>query len=269
MFWVEYCNSNSVFELCLFIVNLELGSCWFHSFIIFLELKFFFLQFKIQGSANPKKEVPFSLSRQRPRIDPISNMRTGSRGFGLPPPGKFRSGHLSGVIPARTIPNDVDESVSASDNDMTSDSEEEVYGGRYSLDSSPQDDRIPTNATAQRFTSERRPEYASDNLYSGDVSSSRETIGRGRVNVAQRVMTGAHRYPVGSNGYTEDESDDSVSSSEFSTTQAGSVSGGLHHARGNASEGYASSVPSRVNAVNASKKVILCFNIRFGFVFKC
>ncbi|KAM7514512.1 hypothetical protein LguiA_004095 [Lonicera macranthoides] len=205
-----------------------------------------------EGSANPKKEVPFSLSSQRPRIDPISNMRIGSRG--LPPPGKFRSGHLSGVIPARTIPNDVDESVSASDNDMTSDSEGEVYGGRYSLDSSPQDDRIPTNATAQRFTSERRPEYASDNLYSGDVSSSRETIGQGRVNVAQRVMRGAHRYPVGSNGYTEDESDDSVSSSEFSTTQAGSVSGGLHQARGNASDGYASSVPSRVNVVNASIK---------------
>ncbi|KAK3030728.1 hypothetical protein RJ639_036532, partial [Escallonia herrerae] len=203
-----------------------------------------------------KREVRSTSNQIRPRLDPISNFRSNT---GLPPPAKFRTANLSGVIPvSRVIRGD---SASNSDNDLTTDSEEEVYGGRYSLDSSPQDDRVSTNAAAQRYynPSERQPqEYASDSVYSDDVNSSRETFGRGRGNVTERLMRGANRYPIGSSVYTEEEeegSSDSVTSSEFSTTQVGgSINGGLPRTKAYASEGYASSVPSRANGENAPIK---------------
>ncbi|KAF5942663.1 hypothetical protein HYC85_020305 [Camellia sinensis] len=180
---------------------------------------------KIQGSVNQKEEVPYSVSNLRRRIDPLSNAQSGGdRGFGLPSPSKFRSGHLSGVIPvSRALPTDVDDIGSASDNDLTTDSEQ-TYGGRYSLDSSsPQDDGDHTNAASKRYynSAQRQTRYASDSVYSGDVSSSRETIGRGNGNVAERLMRGANRYPVGRNGYSEDDISDSAASSEFSSTQVG------------------------------------------------
>ncbi|KAF7142136.1 hypothetical protein RHSIM_Rhsim06G0113600 [Rhododendron simsii] len=85
-------------------------------------------------------------------------------------------------------------------------------GRRYSVDSSPQDDRVPiNNAAAQR----QQPIYASGSVYLDNVTSSREMIGRGNGNEAERMMRGANRYPIGRNGYTEDESSDSVASFEF------------------------------------------------------
>lgn len=192
------------------------------------------------------------------RIDPVLGA---GRGFGLPPPSKFRSGHLppSTIPVSRTIPggNDDIESGSDNENDLTTDSEGEVYGGRYSLDSSPPDDRIPNNA-AHRYgkTSQAQPRYASDSMYS-DVSSSMETVGRAYGNVAERLLSRNGRHPVGQNGngFTEDESSDSAASSEFSTTQVGSINGGLPRRGSYASEGYTSSVPSWINAGNSTKKV--------------
>lgn len=206
---------------------------------------------------NNKKEVPMSMSSQRPRIDPVSSARTGGRGFGMPPTSKFRSGHLPDMIPvSRTIPRQYDYSRSESENDMSTDSEEEVYGGRYSLDSSPQDDRVPSNAAGRRYSNpvERKVQYGSDSMYSEDVSSSRETVGRGRGAVVDRLMKGANRYPVGSNGYTEEESSDSAASSEFSSTVRRSDIG-LPGSKASLSEGYASSVPSWINKQSTSNKV--------------
>lgn len=204
-----------------------------------------------------EKELSHSISNPIHRIDPV---RGAGRGFGLPPPSKFRSGHLpSRTIPvSRTIPGDNDdiESGSDNDNDLTTDSEEEVYGGRYSLDSSPPDNRIPSNAAhGYGKPSQGQPRYASDSMYS-DVSSSMETVGRGYGNVAERLLRGNGRYPVAQNGngFTEDESSDSAASSEFSTTQVGSINGGLPRRGSYASEGYTSSVPSWVNAGRATKK---------------
>lgn len=202
----------------------------------------------------------------------MSNLRLrpgGGRGIGLPQPSNFRSGHLSGVIPvSKTLPgDDLDDSRSASENDMTTDSEDEVYGGRYSLDSSPQDDRVPKNNTAaQRYYSSgqrQQPINASGSVYSDDVTSSRETIGRGNGNVAERLMRGANRYPIGSIGYTEDESSDSAASSEFSSTQVESNNGAGPRARAYATDGYASSVPSRINAESAAVKVCSHFKSSF------
>lgn len=175
----------------------------------------------------------------------------GVRGFGLPPPAKFRSGHLpANAIPVSTM---ADDSGTNSDNDASDDSEGEVYGGRYSLDSSPQDHRVAGGA-AQRYGNLRQmpSRYGSDYAYS-EVSSSRETVaGRPGV-VRNRFMRGNGN--VMQSNFTEDDSSDSAASSEFSTTQVGSVNGTVPRTRAYVSEGYASSVPSRMNVKHATEKV--------------
>lgn len=202
----------------------------------------------------------------RPRIDPITHIRSGSggggggKGFGLPPPSKFRSGHLpTNAIPVRTIPVDGDESGSASDNDRTSDSEDGIYGGRYSPDSSPQDDRVPSASAAHRYSGNRsqgQAHYGSDYTYS-DVSSSMDTVVGRHKPAAEKLVRGTGKYSVARNGYTEDESSDSAASSEFSTSQAGggSINSGVPPNRAYVSEGYASSVASQKNLGSAAQKV--------------
>ncbi|KAL3528233.1 hypothetical protein ACH5RR_012889 [Cinchona calisaya] len=67
-----------------------------------------------------------------------------------------------------------------SDNDISTDLEEEIYGGRYSLDSSPQDDRVPSNSNAPKYRNsvlrQACPEYANDAMYLDDLTLSRETV---------------------------------------------------------------------------------------------
>ena len=142
---------------------------------------------------------------------------------------------------------------------MSTESDEEVYGGRYSLESSPQDERVP-NATAHRYGNpvQRQARYGSDYMYS-DVSSSMETVVGRRGNLAERLVRGNGRYPVGRNGYTEDESSDSAASSEFSSTQVGSINGAVPRGRAYVSGGYASSVPSQANVDSAAEKVCKYF----------
>ncbi|KAK7385380.1 hypothetical protein VNO78_31097 [Psophocarpus tetragonolobus] len=202
-----------------------------------------------------EKDGPISNNGLRSRNDPISGMKSGAgRGFGLPPPAKFRSGHLpANAIPVSTVmPSETGDSGSNSDNDDGFESEDEVYGGRYSLDSSPQDRRIP-NGAARRFgnPSQRGPWYASDYTYS-EVSSSRETLAGRPGTVRDPMMRGAAN--VRQSGFTEDDSSDSAASSEFSTTQVGSINGALPRSRTYLSEGYASSVPSRINVKSAAVK---------------
>ncbi|XP_021740327.1 uncharacterized protein LOC110706680 [Chenopodium quinoa] len=205
------------------------------------------LQWVREGSKNGKKEEPLSVLDNRTRIDPI--IRSSSRGFGLPPPGKFRSGHLppTAIPVSRGIPGD--DSASVSGNDITSESEEEdVYGGRYSMDSSPQDDRAtPSITSSYRYSNTRslpptRMSYGSDYL-SSDVYSSVELSGtRG-----ERLVKKNGRYPVAQNGYAEDESEDSAGSSEFSSSQVGSNIRTASRSQAYVSEGYASSITSKVN----------------------
>ncbi|CAK7347233.1 unnamed protein product [Dovyalis caffra] len=205
-----------------------------------------------------KESTAFAHSSLRPRIDPIRN----SRGFGLPPTSKFRSGHLpSTAIPlTRTLPPDADDSRSVSDNDMVTESDEDdVYGGRYSFDSSPQDERLPNSTiNQQRYgnAAQRTSRYASDYGYS-DVSSSMETVAGRGGNLAERLVKRNVQYTaVGMNGYTEDEDEgsDSAGSSEFSTSQVGSVSSALPRNKLNVSEGYASSAPSQANVETVAAK---------------
>ncbi|XP_010530236.1 PREDICTED: uncharacterized protein LOC104806846 [Tarenaya hassleriana] len=146
----------------------------------------------------------------------FANPRTGNRsGLGLPTP-KFRSGHLpsSAAIPvSRTLATESDASASASDNDMSTDSED-VYGGGHSLDSSPQESRV-SNGVAHRYG--RNSSYYT---YS-DVSSSRETF----VGVTGRRLDRL-------DGYTEEESSDSATSSQFSPPET-SVAAGKINGRAN------------------------------------
>ncbi|XP_027329204.1 uncharacterized protein LOC113845810 isoform X2 [Abrus precatorius] len=202
-----------------------------------------------------EKEVPISNTTLRSRNDPVSGMKSGAgRGFGLPPPAKFRSGHLpANSIPVSTvIPPETGDSGSNSDNDMSIDSEEDVYGGRYSLDSSPQDHRVPSGAARGHGNfSQRGPRYGSDYTYS-EVSSSRETLVGRAGTVRDPLMRRAAN--VRQSGFTEDDSSDSAASSEFSTTQVGSINGTLPRSRAYMSEGYTSSVPSRMNVHSAAEK---------------
>ncbi|KAB2040628.1 hypothetical protein ES319_D02G097300v1 [Gossypium barbadense] len=211
------------------------------------------------------KEIPYSHSSLRPRVDQITNIRAGGRNFGLPPPGKFRSGHLlETAIPvtSTTLTGHVDDDSSpASENDVTSDSEEDtVYGVRHSLDSSPEDQKITNGSgTAHRYgnQAQRQPLYAtsSDYIYS-DVSSSLGTLmGGRRGNLGDRLVKGNGRFPVGRDGFTEeDKSSDSASSSEFSIAQVGRINGRISRSKACVSEGYASSVPSRINVESAADK---------------
>nr|GMD85036.1 Rhomboid-like protease 5 [Ipomoea batatas]GME11634.1 Rhomboid-like protease 5 [Ipomoea batatas] len=214
-----------------------------------------------EGSGNNhKNEVHYTpMSTHRARIDTLTGLRNGGRSAGLPP-SKFQSGHLSGVIPvSRVIHADSDDNGTASENDMCTDSEEEVYGGRYSVDSSPQDERLPARGAAQRYynyAQRRVPQYGSESAFSDDVdvNSSRETIGRGIGHVAERAVRGTSRFPERSGAYTEEEESDSAASSEFSTTQVGTNSGTVLRSATYASEDYSSSVPSKSNRGSLTQK---------------
>ncbi|KAI4389465.1 hypothetical protein MLD38_001690 [Melastoma candidum] len=162
-----------------------------------------------------EKDRHFPSSNLRARIDPITGTRHGGRGLGLPPTSKFRSGHLpaSALPMSRTLHDDAEDSGSASEEDMATDSEEETLGRLYSRKSPPQDERVPNgNCLPQpRNPSRLQTQHASGFAYS-DVSSSRETnLGRyGEISVKANG-----RYSLGQSGYTEESSD---SASSYTST---------------------------------------------------
>lgn len=117
---------------------------------------------------------------RNPNIDPVYNGRSRSKSFGLPPP-QLLSGHLrSGLMPSsRPAHDDVEDSVGvASEYEESSVSGDEHDSGRYSGDSSPQDDpllqqyrefenRYNGNGMARRSMPpvRRRETYTRDYLY--------------------------------------------------------------------------------------------------------
>ncbi|KAG9450790.1 hypothetical protein H6P81_010755 [Aristolochia fimbriata] len=114
--------------------------------------------------------------REGPRIDPLRSARNVNWNYGVTPANKFRTGQVpSRVIPVSgSVGRDEDASVSGSDMDETTDTEEEVYGGRYSLDSSPQEDIIPSipNGASHRYVApSARQENFSDSDSAGSSTS--------------------------------------------------------------------------------------------------
>ncbi|XP_068638061.1 uncharacterized protein [Aristolochia californica] len=113
--------------------------------------------------------------REEPRVDHLRSARNVNWTYGVTPANKFRTGQVpSRVIPvSRSVVRDEDASVSGSDMDETTDTEEEVYG-RYSLDSSPQEDILPRipNSTSHRYAapSTRQQNY-SDSDSAGSSTS--------------------------------------------------------------------------------------------------
>ncbi|XP_027078388.1 uncharacterized protein LOC113778164 [Coffea eugenioides] len=86
----------------------------------------------------------------------LRNQSRGGRGFGLPSATRFQSGHLpSGIIPvSRGMPVKNGAGIgSESDMDTSSDSDSEAYGGRYSVETSPQDDKFVNGKRQSNFRS--------------------------------------------------------------------------------------------------------------------
>ncbi|KAJ6829490.1 uncharacterized protein M6B38_357610 [Iris pallida] len=163
-------------------------------------------------------------------------LRRGGGAFGIPPPEKFRSGHLPrGVIPpsrAMAMDNN-DYSELGSDMDESSDTEEEVYGGRYSLDSSPRGEDIVSrtmkaagSGIGGRYSAPVAPRqqqnYSSSDGYS-EFSSSRETGRQQGYSRKQVVFSG---YTEEEEEEEEEESSDSGESSAFTHNVGGTRSNG-------------------------------------------
>ncbi|XP_062221931.1 uncharacterized protein LOC133921176 [Phragmites australis] len=169
---------------------------------------------------------------------------TGRGGLGMPPPEKFRSGH----IPRAAVPlsrsslrSDDGSAASGSDTNESSDTEEvEVCSGRYSVDSSPRRDDIPHRTAVPLYRYATVPGqqhyYSTDDGHS-DLSSSRDTA-------LPRAKAQQLRRPQGRVvGYVEEEYSDSGGSSEFSSRVEGR-SNGVTSKGGYASE-YSYTGPAR------------------------
>ncbi|KAG0476501.1 hypothetical protein HPP92_013342 [Vanilla planifolia] len=148
--------------------------------------------------------------REQQRTDHLRAHRNGGLGLEIPPAEKFRSGHLprSAVPLTQTMPVE-DYSEEGSDMDVSSDTEEEIYGGKYSPASSPRNDlsgrKIPNGFNGVA----RQHHYYSDGY--SDFSSSREAV--------QQQPVGRSWKKESMSGYTEEEeeeaSSDACASSDF------------------------------------------------------
>ncbi|KAI3462116.1 hypothetical protein Pfo_018779 [Paulownia fortunei] len=144
------------------------------------------------------------MSNQKLQSDSVVGLRYRGLSSGLPSVSRFRSGHMpSGMTVSRVTDN-----LSESDTDICSDSEGECFGARYSLEASPQDDKVP-NGSAKHSTF-LNARFGKD---SGLGNYLERQGGRGGG------LSAAHR------GFANDESSESVSSSEVSSTPPRSNNG--------------------------------------------
>ncbi|CAL5365202.1 unnamed protein product [Camellia sinensis] len=191
-----------------------------------------------------KKDSPFSMSPQKLQSETIFGLRNYGRagGYGMPSPAKFHSGYLpSRVIPVSpAIPVGGNGGGSGSDMDLSSDSDDEVYGARYSLDTSPQDDKI-YNGTGPKSTNSvvRKINYANDPVHS-ELSSSRDRIERKQGHCLEKLG--------------DDESSVSVASSEATSTLFRSNNDSVGHQGRCSSAGYYPSVHSQPNVKTTAKQ---------------
>ncbi|PIN16970.1 hypothetical protein CDL12_10361 [Handroanthus impetiginosus] len=136
------------------------------------------------------------MSNQKLQSDSIVGVRYRGTASALPSVSRFRSGHM----PAGMNVNRVIDNLSESEMDTCSDSEGECYGARYSLEASPQDDKVANGSTKHSAFLNGRIGNAS-----GLANYYERPGGRGVG------FSAAHR------GFVNDESE-SVSSSELSST---------------------------------------------------
>ncbi|KAA8546741.1 hypothetical protein F0562_003170 [Nyssa sinensis] len=198
-----------------------------------------------EEASTKKEENPFSMLTKRLQSDSLVGRRNRGRELGLP----------SGAIPVfQAIPLSGNDSGSGSDMDTSSDSDDEVYGARYSVDSSPQDEKF-SNGVSPRYTNSLHwhANNANDLVHSR-CSSSRDTIQPKKGHVVERSRGVGNRYPVSRPGLTDDELSDLVASSEVSSAIFSSTNGNVPHQGKHTSEGYCSRVHTQPNVKTASKQ---------------
>ncbi|KAG8072473.1 hypothetical protein GUJ93_ZPchr0006g44245 [Zizania palustris] len=187
------------------------------------------------------------------RIDALRAVRGASGGLGMPPPEKFRSGHLPrpAVPPVShgALRTDDGSAASGSDMDESSGTEEvEACSGRYSVDSSPPRDDIPRRAAVPQYryaAASGLPHYYSSDY--SDLSSSRDTaLPKTKAQQLRRPQAQVGRY------VEEEEYSDSAGSSEFSS-QVETRSNGVASRGGYASE-YSHTGPARREVNSAVPK---------------
>lgn len=145
------------------------------------------------------------MSNQKLQSDSVAGLRYRGSSLGLPSVSRFRSGHMpSGMDVSRVIDN-----LSESDMD-TSDSESERYGARYSLEASPQDDKVPNGGARHNAFVNARSGIANS---PGNYTDRQGGRGGG--------FSAAHR------DFVYDESSESVTSSEVNSTPPRSNNGNL------------------------------------------
>ncbi|KAK9109094.1 hypothetical protein Sjap_017154 [Stephania japonica] len=180
------------------------------------------------------RNIPISIPTQKPW--------PGNGGRGLPSAAKFRSGHLPTGAAAIAVTR-VGGDESGSDMDDSVDTEDEVYGGRYSVESSssPQHDdrsRRQRYSNVSKALPPRKQSYVISHNGCSDFSSSR--VGG-----------------VGRSDYSDDESLDSLVSSECGSTGEGSNASSAPKRGNYVSESYSSSVPSHSHTdISADKEFI-------------
>ncbi|XP_022863818.1 uncharacterized protein LOC111383866 [Olea europaea var. sylvestris] len=134
----------------------------------------------------------------------MSKQRYGARNSGLPSVSRFQSGHMpSGVVPVSRAVNagKVLDNSSGSDMDMGSDSDDEFSGARYSLETSPQDNKIPNGGAK----------------YKDSLNGRMDDAGSHRNHLNSLEGRGG-RFPAACRGFVFDEPSDSVTSSEVNST---------------------------------------------------
>lgn len=187
------------------------------------------------------------------RMDALRAVRgaAGRNGLGMPPPEKFRSGHMPRVPLSRSsLRSDDGSAASGSDMDESSDNDEiEVCSGRYSVDSSPRRDDVTRRTAVPLYRYATVPGqqhyYSTDDGYS-DLSSSRDTtLPRAKAQPLRRPQARVA-------GYVDEEYTDSAGSSEFSSQVEG-LSNGVTSKGGYASE-YSHTGPARREASNVVPK---------------
>lgn len=175
-----------------------------------------------QGGA--KKDIFGSLLTQRSKHDTTTNLRNGGRDIGLAQASKFRSGHSSsGVVPvSQTVHVRENDSGSGSDMDISPDSDDEVYRGKYSVKSPRQDHKIGNDAATK--PGHKQADYGKVGNHSISSLSRKEAMQR-QMNSAVRVERGGGGILLGKPGTAEEELPYSATSTEVVFAHSGSNNG--------------------------------------------